>query len=483
MTIPRLAMMTLSVGFLLTVFAPPPAAATLRSAGPEFQVSTGTAALQTGPAVAVDPSGGFVVVWGSGGSIAARRYDSAGRALGSEFLANTNTSAFHFKPAVATDAAGGFVLVWESFEPEPSDYVIRGRRYDASGAAVGGEFQVDSAATDRQYHPVPAVDPAGGFLVVWEGHNLSRNFVDFSGIFAQRYDDRGRRIGEELQLNSPASRFAGSPAMATDSAGNLVVVWEGGSADDSAAGIFGRRYDAAGVAAGEEFQVSDLATDTQVAPAVATDLAGGFVVVWQRAAFYISQVVGRRYESGGTPIGGVFPVTADTGYTHASAAVATLPSGGFLVVWERDDLTQLLFGPGDIVAQRYSSSGTPLGGELVVSGVRAGNQGSPAVTADGSSNVVVTWHGLPGDESEAGIFGRRYTVSSLTERTRCAGDCDGNRRVTIAELVSGINLSLDDGPLDTCPASDADGDSRVTVTDLVKAVDDALSGCQLTVSG
>ena len=341
----------------------------------------------------------------------------------------------------------------------------------------------DSAATDRQYHPVLAVDPAGGFLVVWEGHNLTRNFVDFSGIFAQRYDDSGRRIGEEFQINSPATRFAGSPAMATDSAGNLVVVWEGGSAEDSAAGIFGRRYDAAGAAAGDEFQVSNFTTDAQFAPAVATGVAGEFVVVWQRAAFYTSQVVGCRYDSGGTPIGGVFPVTADSGYTHASPTVATLPSGGFLVVWERDDLTQLFFGPGDIVAQRYSASGAPRGGELVVSGVRTGHQGSPAVTANASGNVVVAWHGLPGDGSEPGIFGRRYTVSSLTQRTGCAGDCDGNHRVTIAELVSGINLSLDDGPLDTCPASDADGDSQVTITDLVKAVDDALSGCQLTVSG
>ncbi len=333
-------------------------------------MNTGTAALQTRPAMAVDPSGGFVVVWGSGGNIAARRYDSAGQALGGEFLANTNTSAFHFKPAVATDAAGGFVLVWESFEPEPSDYGIRGRRYDATGAA-----------------------------------------------------------------------------------------------------------------AGDEFQVSDFATDAQFAPAVATDVAGGFVVAWQRAAFYISQVVGRRYDSGGTPVGGGFPVTADPGYTHAAPTVATLASGGFLVVWERDDLTQLFFGPGDVVAQRYSSSRAPLGDELVVNGARAGHQGSPAVTADASGNVVVTWHGLPGDGSEPGIFGRRYAVSSSTQRTGCAGDCDGNHRVTIAELVSGINLSLDDGPLDTCPASDADGDSQLTIADLVRAVDDALSGCQLTVSG
>ena len=144
--------------------------------------------------------------------MAGRRYDGTGEALDGEFIVNTSTSGFHFKPAVAVYAGGGFVVVWESYEPKPSDYVIRGQRFDASGAPAGGEFQIDSPATARQNHPVVAVDPAGGFLGVWEGRNLTGGVVDSSDIFAQRYDDGGRPIGEELQISGSASRFAGSPA-------------------------------------------------------------------------------------------------------------------------------------------------------------------------------------------------------------------------------------------------------------------------------
>src|SRR5262245_47268268 len=197
-------------GLLLAAFGGP-ARATLVPASSEFQVNIGTAALQTSPAVALDSTGGSVVVWGSGGAIVGRRYDRAGRPLGGEFVANANGAAFHSKPAVATDAVGGFVVVWENFEAEPSDYVIHGQRYDANGGAVGDEFQVDSAATDRQYSPVVAVDPAGGFLVAWEGHNLART-VDSSGIFARRYDESGEPIGDEFQINGTGTRFAGSPA-------------------------------------------------------------------------------------------------------------------------------------------------------------------------------------------------------------------------------------------------------------------------------
>src|SRR5262245_60867319 len=88
-------------GLLLAVFTAP-ARATLVPAGSEFQVNTGNAALQTSPAVALDSSGGSVVVWGSGGDIVGRRYDAAGRPVSGEFVANANGAAFHSQPAVAT---------------------------------------------------------------------------------------------------------------------------------------------------------------------------------------------------------------------------------------------------------------------------------------------------------------------------------------------------------------------------------------------
>ena len=402
---------------LLAVFAPP-ARARLVPVGGEFRVSTGAAALPTSPAVAMDSSGGSIVVWGKGGDIAGRRFDSAGRPLGDELLANTSTSAFHVKPAVAADAVGGFVVVWESYEPEPSDYVIRGQRFDASGAPVGGEFLVDTATTDRQYHPLVAIDPAGGFLLVWEGHALRGSTLDSSGIFAQRYDDGAEPIGDELRI-SGSTRFAGAPALATDSAFNLTLVWEG--AGEEGAGIFGRRYDAAGGAVGDVFQISDRTPDAQLAPAVAMDEAGGLVVVWQRAAAYVSQVMGRRYDRNGMPAGDVFAVTANTGYINAAPRVATVPSGGFLVVWEKDDLTRLYFAPGDIAARQYPPNGAPAGLEIRVNRNRGGDQRLPAVTVDATGSVVVVWHTLPGDSSEAAIFGRRYAASSLAERTRRIG--------------------------------------------------------------
>jgi hypothetical protein len=58
----------------------------------------------------------------------------------------------------------------------------------------------------------------------------------------------------------------------------------------------------------------------------------------------------------------------------------------------------------------------------------------------------------------------------------CTGDCNGDGKVTIDELVFGTHLALATGVAD-CTAIDADGDESVTIDELVLAVDHALGGC------
>lgn len=59
----------------------------------------------------------------------------------------------------------------------------------------------------------------------------------------------------------------------------------------------------------------------------------------------------------------------------------------------------------------------------------------------------------------------------------CAGDCDGSRVVTVAELISGVNIALGTLALDDCRNLDADAGQQVTVDELVRATRNALVGC------
>jgi hypothetical protein len=59
----------------------------------------------------------------------------------------------------------------------------------------------------------------------------------------------------------------------------------------------------------------------------------------------------------------------------------------------------------------------------------------------------------------------------------CAGDCDGNEAVSIAELIASVNIALGTAPLATCEAADYDVDGMVSVSELIRAVNSALIGC------
>jgi subtilisin-like proprotein convertase family protein len=59
----------------------------------------------------------------------------------------------------------------------------------------------------------------------------------------------------------------------------------------------------------------------------------------------------------------------------------------------------------------------------------------------------------------------------------CIGDCDGDRRVAINEVIIGVNIALDQAALATCAAFDANASGAVEINELVGGVRSALDGC------
>jgi hypothetical protein len=69
----------------------------------------------------------------------------------------------------------------------------------------------------------------------------------------------------------------------------------------------------------------------------------------------------------------------------------------------------------------------------------------------------------------------------------CVGDCNGDDRVTVDEIIQGVDIALGTLGSDTCAVVmngqvvgvlfDANSDGRVTVDELLQAVDVALNGC------
>ena len=389
--------------------------------GPEFRVNSYTTDVQFFPSVAFDSTGNFVVAWesytqdGSDFGIFAQRYADSGAPLGGEFRVNTVTTSNQRFPAVASDAAGNFVVAWFSADQDGSGNGIFGQRFASNGAPLGPEFRINTYTTGNQFTPQVASDSAGNFVVVWYSAGQD-GFIGY-GVFGQRVASNGAALGPEFQINTytPYNQFPTS--VASDSAGNFVVVWFGDFQDGSGEGIFGQRYASTGVPQGGEFRVNTYTTGNQFTPAVASDAAGNFVVAWyspQDGSGY--GMFGQRFASNGAPLGGEFQINTFTTNNQFGAAVASDSAGNFVVAWEGDSQDGSGFG---IFGQRYASTGGPLGGEFRVNTYTTADQRVATVASDPAGHFVVAWESYNEDGSLTGIFAQRFSMVVPVELLGC----------------------------------------------------------------
>lgn len=68
------------------------------------------------------------------------------------------------------------------------------------------------------------------------------------------------------------------------------------------------------------------------------------------------------------------------------------------------------------------------------------------------------------------------TATETADVPPCAGDCNGNRAVSVNELILGVTMSLGNGAA-SCGAMDRNDDGTISVNELISAVNAALSGC------
>jgi len=355
--------------------------------GAEMQVNSLTFGIQQSSSVALDAGGNFVVAWqselpGSGDEIRARRFDARGRAQGGEIAVNAVTVGHQNAPAVALDADGDFVVAWQSLVA--NDFEIRARRFDARGVAQGPELAVNTLRGNTNGAPAVAMSPSGELVVAWET-SLHGSYE----IRARRFDPHGVALGEPIAVNTVTASSQRFPAVAMDATGNFVVVWRsnvGGSFE-----VRAQRFSAAGEAEGGELAVNTVAAGDQLAPAVAMDERGGFVVAWENSYESRFEIRARRFSAAGearAAEAAVSPGECD----QFAPAVAMNRSGDFVLAWH-----QLPRQPSpdgyEMRARSFAASGKALGEELAVNTLTAGTQKTAAVALDAAGDFVVTWHG------------------------------------------------------------------------------------------
>ena len=404
---------------------------TILALGGEFLVNTQTHSDQYLPTVTGLANGGFVVTWtdysGTLGddselSIKAQVYDASGSKVGGEFLVNTQTYNSQAESVVTGLPNGGFVITWTDYSGPLGDSSltsIKAQIFDASGAAVGSEFLVNTQTNSYQASPAVSALADGRIVITWTDYSGIGRDSSLTSVKAQIFDATGGKVGSEFLVNTQTQDQQTETNITGLAGGGFVVTWtdQYGPSDGSGYSIKAQVYDADGVRVGGEFLANTTAYNSQAEPSIAALADGGFVVTWSGTiddpVLGSTGITGQMFDATGGKVGREFQVNTETSQLQNHSAVTGLDTGGFVVSWE--DLSHTLGDTSDtsIKAQVFDSHGAKVGPEVLVNTEKPGGQRQPSIAGFENGHFVVVWadpSGTLGDATGYSIKAQIYTT-------------------------------------------------------------------------
>ena len=305
----------------------------------EFEINTIQTGNQSEPSIATDAEGNFIVAWQGPNldeqnqdDIFIRWFDVNAMPLGDEFRVNDNTENNQQFPKIALNDSNMLAVVWESesTRAEPNTSLIYCKLYDTNGIIDGNEFQVN--IQPDCYYPDVTIDPNGNIAIVW----LEGKRPNFS-IMARLFDPNGTAKSEPIAVSTWDISSLTQPAIAMDPAGCFLITWDG---DPNLAGmddIHARIFEPNGAPLCEQFVVNSTLENAQQNPQVAMNDLGQFIIVWDSEIDPNTNerdIYGRRFDSDGKPIGNEFCLNTFLEDDQKYPAIAMGENDRFVTVWQ-----------------------------------------------------------------------------------------------------------------------------------------------------
>lgn len=353
---------------LLLVAAPLPAQIPL---GPQFRVNlTGSLNLLS-PRVAANASGEFVVLWygpgdAVGGILRARRFAADGEPASGEIQVAEEVIDSEDNLTVALENDGSFLALFSV----PG--ALKLRRFAPDGALLLDQ----TIATDTPYVPAASISlrEDGRFVIAWNSFSQT--------VSVRVFNPDGTPRSPVVTVAQDSGPKYG-PWVAMDPRGHFVVVWQ--TLIGASAHIQARRYGPAAHPRGPEILVSD---HFGGGIRLAKDASGSFLVTWAELPTEsgLHGIYGRRFSAAGVAAGAAMPLVPD--FMTGSPDLAMAPDGSFVLAW--DDPAH----SSDIIAQIFAADGVPSRPAFTVPQPLIGVQRRPRVAIDGRGRFVVVWESV-----------------------------------------------------------------------------------------
>lgn len=352
--------------------------------------------------------------------------------MSGQFQVNQYANNWQREPDVLANPDGGFTVVWSSYLNEYDDRfagtVIMGRRYDAAGMPVAGEFVIE--AIDATASGLPSIGRlAGGGYAIASTFSPTDDILGPTQVWVQSYAADGSPRGPDVRVDTPTAAEeqyqATDPSVAGTGDGGFLAFYGAEQTDDTFDDIYVRRFDAAGRPVGSDRVVNARVTDRDQLEVEAVTLRSGNVLaIWNSEDTLRNanggldfEIRGALYSSTGQAIRSDFHLSPNVGVIspypglRGDFDVTPLAGGGFAI--SRFDYG-FRFGTGDkdpLLFQTFDGGGRPTSRPLIVHTTKEVQFDSEIVQLAGGE-IVVVWEQYPinGDVGED-LYGRILSAS------------------------------------------------------------------------
>ncbi len=342
-----------------------------------------------------------------------------------ETRVNADTAYTLQSTKIATLSDGSYVIVWTDGQGRDGDGDgIFAQRFDVDGHKLGGEFQVNSETAGHQDGAQIVAVEDGGFVIDW----TTTDEGAYHGSF-QRFDAQGQAVGTETSTTILGGSRHSPGGMATLNDGSFVVTEQvyglnfGGQFE-----IYAQVFTAAGVASGAPILVSTTPIGNGGGPRVATLAGGGFAVAWMldepgtngNAEDIIMQVFDATHQK----VGGETNITTGPkSYMEFIETVTAMNDGGYLVTWS----TLYKDGGGyGVYAQRFTASGTAEAAPVLVNTSTLMDQVGSSVAVLSDGDYIIGWSGSENNSIHYGGYAQLFDSAGnrVGEQFRIDDDAD-----------------------------------------------------------
>lgn len=254
-----------------------------------------TSSQNSGPNAAIGSNGNIIVVWtqyddegvsaGEGVStskstVDAAYYDAASKRW-SPARSLQDKSVMTNYPSADIDARGNAIVLWTQMRADGQNMVAHAARYDAAAKTWGNSVMVPENTTEESQAVAIGFDPAGEALALWRTRTTS----------PQGNQDRvvGARLGTATNTWGKSETIyegEGSPNIAFDAAGNVMLAWGNFSDEVRTWAIQSRRYQKS---TGSWIKLPLIVGRVYSAVSTAVDPAGNVVAAWLDYTPWVSE--------------------------------------------------------------------------------------------------------------------------------------------------------------------------------------------------